>query len=249
MITSSEDPIPSPADDADDDSATRANPGGDHEARGPQPRSRPVIAAPTPSNVRRPDAGTDAGVAPSRPKPAHPRKARNAVTVNSLSPPLAPRNGRTLQVLGVCRISTDHQDDRSLDDQEALIRRYVAACYDAPAEFNFIKTRDSGEALDRDELREIERLVRTRTIDVLAVEDLSRIARRLYAAMFCELCEDFATRVIAINDHVDTAKKDWRMLAGFSSMRHEAHNADIAARIKRSLDDRFARERPDSPSE
>ena len=33
-----------------------------------------------------------------------------------------PKNGHTLKVLGVSRISTDHQDELSLGDQEALYR-------------------------------------------------------------------------------------------------------------------------------
>ena len=41
----------------------------------------------------------------------------------SLDPPLRPRRGVTLHVLGICRISTVHQDLHSLDDQEALLRR------------------------------------------------------------------------------------------------------------------------------
>jgi hypothetical protein len=37
-----------------------------------------------------------------------------------LNPPLTARNGRVLLVVVVCRISTEHQDERSLQDQEAL---------------------------------------------------------------------------------------------------------------------------------
>jgi len=48
---------------------------------------------------------------------------------SSLDPPLRPRRGVTLHVLGICRISTVHQDLHSLDDQEALLRRYIADHY------------------------------------------------------------------------------------------------------------------------
>jgi len=44
----------------------------------------------------------------------------------SLLPPLTPRNGATLKVLGIARISTEHQDVLSLADQEALYRRWLA---------------------------------------------------------------------------------------------------------------------------
>jgi hypothetical protein len=43
----------------------------------------------------------------------------------ALQPPLVPRNGATLRVLGIARISTEHQDQRSLADQEALYRRWL----------------------------------------------------------------------------------------------------------------------------
>ena len=42
-----------------------------------------------------------------------------------LNPPLSPRNGRTLKVLGVARISGPNQDEQSLEDQEALHRRWT----------------------------------------------------------------------------------------------------------------------------
>src|SRR6185437_13632678 len=69
--------------------------------------------------------------------------------------------------------------------------------------------------------------------------DLGRIFRRIHAQLFCELCEDVGTRLIALNDHVDTAQDNWRVLAGFASMRHEMYNADTAKRIRRSLRNRF----------
>jgi hypothetical protein len=40
--------------------------------------------------------------------------------------PLTARNGHTLKILGIARISTDHQDALSLDDQLALYRRWLA---------------------------------------------------------------------------------------------------------------------------
>ena len=45
----------------------------------------------------------------------------------NLDPPLAPRNGHTLEVIFVCRVSdtgSGKQDERSLDDQEAEYRRW-----------------------------------------------------------------------------------------------------------------------------
>ena len=73
----------------------------------------------------------------------------------------------------------------------------------------------------------------------MIAEDLGRIFRRVNALIFCEQCEDLGTRLIAINDGVDTAKENWQLLAGFASLRHELYNSDTAKRIRRSLRNRF----------
>ncbi len=157
----------------------------------------------------------------------------------NLDPPLEPRNGVTLNVLGICRISTVHQDPRSLEDQEALIRQYVTDHYDGPVNFRIVATQGSGEHLDRRELTEIESLIESNTIDLAILEDLARHCRRHHALGFCELCEDSDTRLIAINDNIDTLRDDWRMNAFFCTFKHEASNKDTSLRIRRSLRNRF----------
>ena len=159
--------------------------------------------------------------------------------MNMLQPALAPRDGRTLRVLGVARISTEHQDARSLDDQRALIERYVHDHYDGPIEFKLISSRGSGETLDRSEIREAESLVESGQLDLVIAEDLARIFRRIHAMVFIETCEDFGARVIAINDNVDSGQSDWRLGAFFATFRHEQYNADTGKRIRRSLRNRF----------
>ena len=49
-----------------------------------------------------------------------------------IDPPPIPRRGRALNVLGICRISTEHQDKKSLGDQEAHLRRSVQEHYNGP---------------------------------------------------------------------------------------------------------------------
>jgi site-specific DNA recombinase len=156
-----------------------------------------------------------------------------------LDPPLTPRRGGRLRVLAICRISTEHQDLRSLGDQEALVRRYVADHYDGPIDVQVIASRGSGEYLDRLELAEAETRVERREFDLVLAEDLARVCRRNYAVTFCEICEDCDTRLIAINDHVDTDRDEWRMNAMFTAFKHEAANKDTANRIRRTLRNRF----------
>lgn len=153
--------------------------------------------------------------------------------------PLAPRRGGALQVLIVARISTAHQDARSLDDQVALCKGYVASRYGGPVEVTVIQGRGSGELLDREDLARAEAAAESGRHDLVVVEDLGRICRRSRATAFCEACEDSGTRLIAINDHVDTAAAGWQMNALFATFKHESGNKDTAQRIRRSLRHRF----------
>lgn len=159
-----------------------------------------------------------------------------------LDPPLKPRDGVTLRALGVCRISGPNQDPKSLDDQDALLRRYVTDHYDGPIHWESFKTQGSGEILDRGELAEIGARLDSGRLDLLITEDLGRITRRHHAISICEDAEDNGTRLIALNDHVDTARGEWRTSATFAALRHEQYNQDTAARIRRSMRNRFLTE-------
>jgi DNA invertase Pin-like site-specific DNA recombinase len=156
-----------------------------------------------------------------------------------LDPPLVPQNGHCLSVLGIARISTEHQDTLSLKDQEALYHQWLGQHTDCRFTLKMIAGRGSGECLDRQEALQATAEVETGTYDLVIAEDLGRIFRRVHAQLFCEMCEDVGTRLVAINDHVDTGKEDWRLHAFFATMRHEMYNADTAKRIRRSLRNRF----------
>jgi site-specific DNA recombinase len=168
-------------------------------------------------------------------RPSPPRRP----PTSRLEPPLRAKDGERLQVLGIARISTVHQDALSLKDQEALYRHWLDEHTDLPYQLTMIASQGSGELLDRKELRQAEELVESGRQDLVLAEDLGRISRRIYAASFCELCEDFNTRLVAINDHVDTAKEDWRLHSFFATFRHESYNRDTAKRIRRTSRNRF----------
>jgi site-specific DNA recombinase len=98
----------------------------------------------------------------------------------------------------------------------------------------------SGERLDRKEYKRAKRRVRSNKFDLVLTEDIGRIVRRMHAMLFCELCEDHGTRLIAINDAIDTAQEGWEFSSFFASFRHTTYNRDIALRIRRSLRNRFS---------
>ena len=121
--------------------------------------------------------------------------------------------GGVLRFLIIARISTEHQDARSLDDQDALCRTYVGGRYAGPVSFRVIAGRGSGELLDRRDLRDAEDAVESGEVDLVVVEDLGRISRRHQVVAFVELCLDAGAGLVAINDSIDTASDGWRMNA------------------------------------
>ncbi|HEV3386491.1 MAG TPA: recombinase family protein [Gemmata sp.] len=92
--------------------------------------------------------------------------------------PVRPRNGFTLLVLIIARISGPHQDERSLDDQIALCKKYVRDRYSGPVEFIIIQGRGKGEYLERKELADAEAAVESCKFDLVIMEDIGRICRR-----------------------------------------------------------------------
>ncbi len=139
-----------------------------------------------------------------------------------------PRDGRTLKVIRVARVSTDAQDSRSLDDQRARIQTYVESLHCGEVEFIDIASQGSSGQLAREELLELERRIESGSFDLVIAEDLSRICRRRRAFDFCEICIDYDTRLIAINDHIDTAASDCWESAVFATWQHQRSNCDVA---------------------
>ena len=102
-----------------------------------------------------------------------------------------------------------------------------------------IQSVGSGERLDRKEIKKLQKLIRSRRVDLVIAEDIGRIMRRVHAHILCELCEDHETRLVAINDHIDTATDSWRLHSLFASFRHENYNKDTGDRIRRTQRNRF----------
>jgi DNA invertase Pin-like site-specific DNA recombinase len=151
-----------------------------------------------------------------------------------------PKNGRKFKTIGVCRISRPSQDVLSLADQEAYYREHLDRILKVDNyELLAISGRGSGQYLDREEYLDLCQKIKSGEYDMVICEDLGRIVRRIHAYVFCELAEDFATRVLAINDFVDTNDPNWRQAAFFASYRHESYCRDTSQRIQRTLRNRF----------
>jgi DNA invertase Pin-like site-specific DNA recombinase len=142
-------------------------------------------------------------------------------------------------VLGIARISTEGQDRLSLNDQRTLLVEWLDQHCAGPYNLAMIAEQGSGECTDRAGILAAWDRIRSEQFDLVIAEDLGRIYRRAMAQQFCEHCEDYGTRLVAINDNIDTAQPNWRLMAGFASIRHELYNADTAKRIRRTHRSRF----------
>jgi DNA invertase Pin-like site-specific DNA recombinase len=151
-----------------------------------------------------------------------------------------PKFGGIFHVIGVGRISKKSQDELSLGDQKAYYSKWLDREYGAGNyRLTVIATQGSGQILDRDEFIELCDMVASGKYDLVIAEDIGRIVRRIHAVIFCEEAEDTATRVVGINDPVDTAVAGWEQNAIFASFKHSAFCKDTSERIKRTLRNRF----------
>jgi DNA invertase Pin-like site-specific DNA recombinase len=162
--------------------------------------------------------------------------------MSTLQPPIRPKNGSVVRVILVARVSDPgpgKQDIRSLDDQRLKLETFASANIESPIEFKVIAGSGSGENTERAEYLEVIELVASGLYDLVLVEDLGRIVRRMAAHLFAEHCAENDTRLIAINDHIDTGVPGWEDRSIFSAWHHEKSNRDTGDRIKRTHQSRF----------
>lgn len=153
---------------------------------------------------------------------------------------LKPRNGHTLVVGVVARISgCENQKEESLEDQIDHAKERVRELWDGPTEFRTIQTKAKGERLDRPELEEIERCLRSAEFDLFMFDDLSRLIRGGEAARLLGVGVDQGTRSICLDDGIDTIDPTWEEDALNACGENVAHNERTSKRIKQKSMNRF----------
>ena len=96
----------------------------------------------------------------------------------------SPKFGSRFKVLGICRISTEHQREESLKDQEQLYRRKLDELYSPHRyELRIISSRGSGERLDSPALLEAMELINSGDFD------LERLTKRVLSTRSCSRSE------------------------------------------------------------
>lgn len=155
---------------------------------------------------------------------------------------LVPRNGHTVNALAVCRISgCVNQTELSLDDQFDHLKQEVEELFDGPIEFHIISTKAKGERLDRPEIAQIEELIRSGQVDVILMEDVSRMARGTVAKDLWGLAIDHGVRCIAPNDGIDSVDSTWEEDLISACAHNVGHCANTSRRIKHKQMNRFRR--------
>lgn len=153
---------------------------------------------------------------------------------------LKPRNGHTLLVGNVCRISgCQNQKELSLEDQEDNAAEKVAELYSGPADIKTVATKGKGERLDRPELEQIEAAYRSGEYDLFVYDDISRLIRGGEAVRLMGIGVDNGTRSICIADGIDTVDPTWEEDALNACSESVAHNQRTSMRIKQKMMNRF----------
>ena len=155
---------------------------------------------------------------------------------------IVPRDGKILQVLVPARISgCPDQKEVSIDDQIDHAKEVVAEMYDGPVNFIVFRATAKGELLTRPELTEIEAALRSRTIDLIVMEDLGRLVHGAEAVWLLGIGVDCGTRGISPNDGVDTNELTWEEDALAACRDHVGHNSHTSKRIKHKTMNRFVK--------
>ena len=155
---------------------------------------------------------------------------------------LVPRNGHTLNAAMICRISgCVNQKELSLDDQFDHLKQEVEELFDGPIEFHTISTKAKGEHLDRPEIAKIEELIRSGKVDVILMEEVSRMARGTVAKDLWGLAIDHGVRCIAPSDGIDSIDSTWEEDLINACANNVSHCANTSRRIKHKQMNRFKR--------
>jgi hypothetical protein len=154
--------------------------------------------------------------------------------------PVVPRNGHTLVVGIVARISgCQNQKELSLEDQIDHGKEVATEYYEGPIDYRVVATKGKGERLDRPELQQIEEMLRSEVLDFLIAEDIGRMVRGAEAIRLCGIAVDHGTRVIAPNDCIDTIDDHWEEDVISACRDHVGHNSHTSKRLKDKLMNRF----------
>jgi DNA invertase Pin-like site-specific DNA recombinase len=138
------------------------------------------------------------------------------------------------------RYSSDLQRPASIDDQLRRCREHVERHGGSVLpELVFFDAARSGASLDPDGFERMMRAVRARRVDVIVVEDMSRVSRDLAdsAQLFREL-QFLGVALVGIADGVDTSGKGAKVAFTVKSLMSDLYLEELSDKTRRGLEGR-----------
>ncbi len=114
---------------------------------------------------------------------------------------LAPRNGHTLVVGVVSRTSNCHGVPY-LGEQANRVKDVIADNYHGPIDCHLIDLIQSAGLATRGAFVETVALIRTGAVDLIAMEDVTRLGRGSEVTELLALAGEYDTRVLSLHDGV-----------------------------------------------
>jgi site-specific DNA recombinase len=154
--------------------------------------------------------------------------------------PFIAKDGHTLRVLHLGRVSTDHQNISNIDaSKEAMIEKVLK---DHVGEIRNIALgeRASGWKIDRKGVKTVMAMIENREVDLVILEDISRAFRNpQWQYRFAHLCVDRNVRFISPGDAIDTARPEWEPMLALAVTRHAMLVPDTRRRVNRTATHSF----------
>lgn len=159
----------------------------------------------------------------------------------AIASPLVSSGPRRLRVLIYARYSTDEQNPRSIDDQVTKCRAYLSRSGVHGYDEMLLDDREiSGRKKSRPGIDRLIELIDQNAVDLVVVEDLSRLFRKsMFSMELLARASDARTRIICVDNGIDTADGSSRLLAQVHGLVAELFLTDTANRIRRSIDGRW----------
>ena len=148
------------------------------------------------------------------------------------------RRGAKLVVIYV-RFSTDLQRSDSCDDQERKVREHLTRLGIDPTTAKVIRDEAvSGTTSDRPGLNQLKQMLLEGAVQIVAVDELSRLTRSADAASRIEDMVYEGVRFISVHEQMDTDCGDWQMKSQILGIHNNMAVREIRHRVRRGQEGR-----------
>lgn len=146
-----------------------------------------------------------------------------------------------VRVVAYARYSTEEQNQLSIPDQFKACARGLERKGIKVAQVVYESDEGiSGEVLNRAGIDRVREMVRSRRVDLVVAEEVSRFYRnRSEPHRLAGECIDHDVRLITINDQIDTNTPGWERNLSQAADEHASANDKTSLRIKRAYEGRW----------